>query len=103
MKLQEFAQVVRSKNSGPFEITFDILFKNREDYVYFVGQNILTEASFAELYQIKVEDIINFELFEAANGIKITIPRPWPQGTFGESDMHGSQQYANLMTLEIPD
>ena len=27
VKLTEIAQVIRSKNSGPYEITFDIIFK----------------------------------------------------------------------------
>ena len=26
----EAAKVIRSKNSGPFELTFDIMFKNKE-------------------------------------------------------------------------
>ncbi|MBO1306738.1 DUF4387 domain-containing protein [Enterococcus sp. 669A] len=103
MKLQELAQVIRSKNSGPFEITFDILFKTQEDYQFFIDSNVLTKEVFADLYQIDPEDIITFESFEAARGFKITIPRPWPQGSVGESDMHGSQQYANLLTLELPE
>ena len=30
--LREIAKVVRSKNAGPFEITLDIIFKNRADF-----------------------------------------------------------------------
>ena len=30
--LRDIAKVVRSKNAGPFEITLDIIFKNREDF-----------------------------------------------------------------------
>lgn len=103
MKLQDFAQVIRSKNSGPFEITFDIIFRSLEDYHYFIDQNVLTKDYFAALYQIDPNDLITFEGFEAARGFKITIPRPWPQGSVGESDMHGSQQYSNLLAIEIPD
>ncbi|GBD61343.1 putative uncharacterized protein [Tetragenococcus halophilus subsp. halophilus] len=103
IKLQDYARVIRSKNSGPFELTFDILFANLEDYEYFVSSKVLTKESFAKLYQIDVNDIIAFEQIKAARGIKITTPRPWPQGSVGESDMHGSQQYANLLALEIPE
>lgn len=102
MKLQEYARIIRSKNSGPFELTFDILFDTLEDYEHFVDSKVLTREIFAELYQIDPEDIITFEQFKPARGIKITIPRPWPQGSVGESDMHGSQQYANLLTIEVP-
>jgi hypothetical protein len=33
--------------------------------------------------------------------IKATIPRPKSQGTFGDADLHGGQQYAPLLDLEI--
>ena len=32
MKLWEVAKLIRSKNSGPFELTFDVIFKDRETY-----------------------------------------------------------------------
>ncbi|MCF1627444.1 DUF4387 domain-containing protein [Tetragenococcus koreensis] len=103
IKLQDYARVIRSKNSGPFELTFDILFDNLEDYEHFVASKVLTKESFAKLYQIEVDDIITFEHVKPARGIKITIPRPWSQGSVGESDMHGSQQYASLLSIEIPE
>ena len=31
-KLTELARVIRSKNAGPFELTFDIIFKDAESY-----------------------------------------------------------------------
>jgi uncharacterized protein DUF4387 len=36
-----------------------------------------------------------------ARAIKATIPRPKAQGTFGDADLHGGQQYAPLLDLEI--
>ena len=30
--IRELAQVIRSKNSGPFELTLDIIFKDFETY-----------------------------------------------------------------------
>ena len=32
MQLQNFAQVVRSKNAGPRRLTLDLIFRNEEDY-----------------------------------------------------------------------
>lgn len=103
MLLKDFAQVVRSKNSGPFEITFDIIFKEFEDYQHFIDSDVLNKEIFANLYHITTDDIITFEHFDAAKGIKITIPRPWAQGSVGESDMHGSQQYAPLLMIDVPE
>ena len=31
-KLQDIASVIRSKNSGPYELTFDVIFKEFEMY-----------------------------------------------------------------------
>jgi hypothetical protein len=33
--------------------------------------------------------------------IKISYPRPHPQGWRGERDMHGGQQFARLLDVEI--
>ena len=30
MKLWQLTKLIRSKNSGPFELTFDVIFKDRE-------------------------------------------------------------------------
>jgi len=32
VNLSEIAQVIRSKNAGPFEITLDIIFSNKDTY-----------------------------------------------------------------------
>ena len=32
MKLIDIASVIRSKNSGPYELTFDVIFKDFETY-----------------------------------------------------------------------
>ena len=32
VKLRDIAKVIRSKNAGPFELTFDVIFKTKEDY-----------------------------------------------------------------------
>ena len=103
MKLKDFAQVIRSKNSGPFEITFDIIFKSEADYNHFKNSQALTKESFATLYHLSPEDVITFEYFDPARCLKITIPRPWAQGSIGESDMHGSQQYAPLLDIIISE
>jgi hypothetical protein len=33
--------------------------------------------------------------------IKISYPRPKPQGWAGERDMHGGQQFARLLDIEM--
>lgn len=99
--LKDIAKVIRSKNAGPFEITMDIIFKTKEDYEEIKNRGIITKELISKLYQIPVEEIITFVYFDAANAIKITLPRPRPQGSIGETDMHAAQQHVPLMEIAI--
>lgn len=99
--LKDIAKVIRSKNAGPFEITMDIIFKTKEDYEEIKNRGIITKELISKLYQIPVEKIITFVYFDAANAIKITLPRPRPQGSIGETDMHAAQQHVPLMEIAI--
>ncbi len=100
--LKDFAKVVRSKNAGPFEVTFDIIFNNRNDFNKFKEANVLNKKVVSKLYSIAEEDIITFVHFEVANAVKFTLPRRRRQGSEGETDMHQAQQYIPLMTIKIP-
>lgn len=42
-KLVDVASVIRSKNSGPFELTFDVIFKDFETYNKVKDANIFNE------------------------------------------------------------
>lgn len=100
-RLKDIAKVIRSKNAGPFEITMDIIFKTKKDYEEIKKRGIITKELISKLYQIPVEKIITFVYFDAANAIKITLPRPRPQGSIGETDMHAAQQHVPLMEIAI--
>jgi hypothetical protein len=49
MRLQDFAEVVRSKNAGPRRLTLDIIFRNDADYHRAAESNALTAARLAAL------------------------------------------------------
>ena len=101
--LRELAKVVRSKNSGPFELTFDVMFEIREVYDQVQASGAVTRGSLATLYGVADADITNFQFFEPALAFKLTIRRPRPQGSIGETDTFGAQQHAPLLGIEIPD
>ena len=100
--LKDIAKVVRSKNAGPFEITFDIVFKSRADYDAAKATGVITKELISELYNVPTQNIVAFVWFDAANAVKATIPRPRPQGSIGETDMHAAQQHVPLMEVAIP-
>ena len=102
MMLPDLATVIRSKNAGPFELTFDILFSDPYDYQRVVRSGQLSAESFASLYGIALDDVLSVIEFEPAMAIKITIKRTRSSGALGESDVYGAQQHAPLLQLDIP-
>lgn len=95
------AKVIRSKNAGPFELTFDIIFKNKDYFQKFKTEKIINKPMIAELLKIEQEKILGIIWFEPANAVKITIIRPMPSGAPGETDIYGAQQHAPLLEIEF--
>lgn len=100
-KLVDLASVIRSKNSGPYELTFDIIFKDFETYNKVKEARAIDEKSFAQLYNIPELHIINLVYFDPAKAVKITIIRPIPSGALGETDVYGAQQHTPLMNYKV--
>ena len=100
-KLIDIAQVIRSKNSGPYEITFDIIFKDWDVFNKVCEADAINEKFISELYKIPVKDVINVIQFKPAKAIKATIVRPMCSGNLGETDVYGAQQHAPLLNAEI--
>ena len=101
-KLVELAKTIRSKNAGTDKITFDIIFREKENYELFKKSKVLTKESIAALYNIPVERICDFVEFDPAYAVKFTIFRSRPSGSPGESDIFGCQQYPPLLDIEVP-
>jgi hypothetical protein len=101
MKLWESASLVRSKNAGPFVLTFDIMFSDRRTYEKVRDSGVLDRAVVAAIYGVPVEDVDGYEC-DNAMALKFSMPRPLRQGDFGDGDMHGGQQYAPLLDIEVP-
>lgn len=102
-KLRDLAQVIRSKNSGPFEITFDVMFADEARYRRAERSGVLTRERIGRLYGVADEDIVALLFFPPALAFKFTLRRGWAQGSINERDTFGAQQHAPLMDIEIPD
>ena len=100
-KLIELADVVRSKNAGPYELTIDIIFDNIEAYKLVKDKAVITREKIARLYQVSLTDVKDVIYFEPARAIKVTLKRPIPAGSPGERDVYGAQQHAPLLDLEL--
>ncbi|MGG3279833.1 DUF4387 domain-containing protein [Paenibacillus solani] len=100
-QLGDLAKVLRSKNSGPFEITLDVLFDSKQKYDRVKKSGLITKRTICELYQIKEEQIHHLVFFDQALGFKITMSREISSGNVGDRDVYGAQQHAPLMKLSI--
>ena len=76
VQLKDIANVIRSKNAGPFELTLDVLLKDAETFEKVKNANIINQEVIAKLYCIPVEDVLSIVYFPNANAIKATIVRP---------------------------
>jgi hypothetical protein len=99
--ITEIARVIRSKNSGPFELTLDILFRLEADYRTVRDTNQVTHERIAGLYGVPVSDVLSVVYFDPAMAVKATFRRPLPSGVPGDSDIYGAQQHAPLLSLEF--
>jgi len=101
-KLIDLAKTIRSKNAGTDKITFDIIFREKENYELVKKSGVLTRQTMAKLFNIPDERISDFMEFDPAYAIKFTIRRREPSGSPGDSDIFGCQQYPPLLDVEVP-
>jgi hypothetical protein len=99
--LRELAKIVRSKNSGPFEITLDVVFDDEAIYRTVKASGVLTPDRIAALYRLTTAQVLNCEFFDPAFAFKATIARTVSSGSPAETDTYGGQQAAPLLTVGV--
>lgn len=100
--LHELADIVRSKNAGPYRITFDIMFTDRARYEAVRDSGVISPETIAAAYGLDTSGISSFFHVDQAMAIKATIIRPRAQGMAGDGDMYGCQQHVPLMNITVP-
>jgi len=101
MQLADLAAMIRSKNAGPFTLTFDILFSDEESYRRVKRSGALNTEMFARLYRTEASKVRFFEC-DKARAFKFSIPHPTGQAAPGSADLHGGQQFIPLLNVQIP-
>jgi hypothetical protein len=100
--LTDFAKVIRSKNSGPFELTFDVMFDAELPYRQVKDSRAINADAMAKVFAIPFGHVLVCTAFDAARAFKITIKRPISSGDLEDRDVYGCQQHLPLTTLRIP-
>ena len=101
-KLWEITRLIRSKNAGPFVLTFDIMFDDPEAYRRTLDSGAITPELVSRLYDVPVKEVQFFHC-DNALAIKFSIPRPNFSGDLQDSDVFGGQQFGPLVDIEVPD
>lgn len=99
----DLASIVRSKNAGPFRLTFDIFFPDTENYRWVRDSGAVDSETIADLYGIPEEDVIGIYYLNRLNAVKISVSRPVPAGGFEDTDLYGTQQHPPLLDIEITE
>ena len=99
-KLKDIARACKSKNAGPFEITFDIMFDDLDIFNKVRASGAITPQLIAGLYVVPVTQV-QFTEYPPALAYKATIPRRIPSGAIGDTDIYGAQQHAPLLDIDI--
>jgi Domain of unknown function (DUF4387) len=99
-RLGEVCRHIRSKNAGPFWITVDLFFRDADSYRSYKDDPNISARTFAERFNAD-ESLVKVVRVDSLMVVKVSYPRPNPQGWQGERDMHAGQQYVSLLDLEL--
>lgn len=98
--LADAATLIRSKNAGPFWLTFDVMFEDAHVYRAVRDQQVINADRVAALYR-QDPTVVRIFAVDSALAIKVSFPRPASSGSANDTDVFGGQQYAPLMDLEF--
>lgn len=100
--LPEVTTNIRSKNAGPFSVTFDIFFDSDEAFTRYSDDPGLQPLALSKMFNVPSQLISRYAL-PSLNVVKFSIPRRAPQGGPLERDMHCGQLYVALLKLKLKD
>ena len=102
VRLLELANIIRSKNSGPYELTLDVFFKSEDIYRKAKARHLIDRALIGKLYRVPDDRILDVVYFDPARAVKVTIARSQPSGSVNDTDVYGAQQHMPLADAMLP-
>jgi hypothetical protein len=99
-ELWQFTRLIRSKNAGPFELTFDIMFKDEKSFREVMESGKISAELIAQLYKVELNQV-RFFVIESLLTLKISIPRPVFSGNVNDTDVYGGQFHGPLVRLMV--
>jgi uncharacterized protein DUF4387 len=99
-EIWEFTKLIRSKNAGPFELTFDIMFKDREGFERVLKSGKISAEAVARLYGAKLHEVRYFAIPELLT-VKFSLPRRAFSGDVRDTDVYGGQFHGPLVRITV--
>jgi hypothetical protein len=96
--LGDLATEVRSKNAGPFWVTMELFLRDENGYA--LAADLVDPDLIARLYGVPADGVQIFRI-PSLNVVKISFPRPVPQGGLRDRDVHAGQHHVPLASLEV--
>lgn len=91
---------VRSKNAGPFTVTFDLFFPDLATFEDVKKRDVINPTVVGQLYGLDPASV-KVHWFEPALAVKVAVPRLVPGGAPGDTDVAGGQQYVPLLSISL--
>ena len=101
INLKDVAQIIRSKNAGPFILTFDVIFKDLGVYRKVKEKHLINMDLIKKLYNVSDDEVLDIIYFDDALAVKFNIKRRIPSGNFGDRDIYGAQQHAPILDVVL--
>lgn len=98
-RIYDVARIVRSKNAGPFTLTIDLIFDDRECWMKALER--LDKETVARAYKVNVDDVLSIIPYEPVLAVKINLKRGTPSGDPGDRDVYGAQQHIPIGFVEV--
>jgi len=100
--LNDVCRHVRSKNAGPYWVTFDLFFKDEDSFERYQDSKALGPDLFKRLFDADPALVKRFPV-PSLRMVKISYPRASAQGGVVERDMHSGQQFVRILDTELDD
>lgn len=96
----DVAELVRSKNAGPFWQTLDIFCDDDESFASIAADGVLTPERIGDAYQVDPAHVLIFRM-PNIRVVKVSFPRRFASGSVRDRDVHAGQQHIPLRDLPI--
>ena len=98
--IEQVCRHVRSKNAGPYWVTFDLFFDGAENFRKYGESPVLGPALLQRLFGADPRLVKKFSV-PRLDMVKLSYARTSAQGGVVERDMHCGQQFVRLLDVEL--